>query len=205
MAPEAKIAQVTSENQHFDGRSKRNSDEPNGQKSDKCWKDGTFNLDLSLSGLLKCTFEGQWLRVGFQKCASCSSGEHIFAKIRKNTTRANNFAKNVCVAIRSRQQKAPAIKKLQNRKCDKCCRVADRALEAQIAQVTSDNPNFDGRLKRKGDEPNGQKSNKFSNKYPNLYKRYCVRPSKAASKRHKPSKSYKIGSVINVEVLRIGL
>ena len=67
---------------------------------------------------------------------------------------------NVCIAIKSRQQKAPAIKKLQNCKCDKCCRFADRALEAQNAQVTSENQNYDGRLKRKGDEPNGQKSDK---------------------------------------------
>ena len=62
----------------------------------------------------------------------------------------------MCAATKSRQQKAPAIKKLQNCKCDKCCRVADRALDAQNAQVTSENQNYDGRLKRKGDEPNGQ-------------------------------------------------
>ena len=40
MAPDAKIAQVASENQNFDGRLNRNRDEPNGQKSDKCRKDG---------------------------------------------------------------------------------------------------------------------------------------------------------------------
>ena len=64
------------------------------------------------------------------------------------------------MAIKSRQQKAPAIKKLQNCKCDRCCRFADRALEAQNAHVASENQNYDGRLKRKGDEPNGQKSDK---------------------------------------------
>ena len=75
-------------------------------------------------------------------------------------TETTSLQKNVCVAIKSRQQKAPAIKQLQNCKCDKCCRFADRALEAQNAQVTSENQNYDGRLKRKGDEPNGQKSDK---------------------------------------------
>ena len=69
--------------------------------------------------------------------------------------------KILCIAIKRRQQKAPAIKKLQNCKCDKCCRVADRALEAQNAQVTSENQNYDGPLKRKGEEPNGQKSDKY--------------------------------------------
>ena len=64
MAPEAKIAQVTSENQIFDGRLKRNWDEPNGQKSDKCRKDGTFNPDLSPSGLQRMHF---WKRQHFCK------------------------------------------------------------------------------------------------------------------------------------------
>ena len=66
----------------------------------------------------------------------------------------------MCIARKSRQHKALAIKKLQNCKCDKCCRFADRALEAKNAQVTSDSENFVGRLKRKGNEPNGQTSDK---------------------------------------------
>ena len=42
MAPEVKIAQVTNENQSFNGRLKRKRDEPNGHKSDKCRKNGSF-------------------------------------------------------------------------------------------------------------------------------------------------------------------
>ena len=73
---------------------------------------------------------------------------------------------NVRIANKSRQQKAPAIKKLQNCKCDTCCRFADRALQAKNAQTTSENRNFDGRLKRNRDEPNGQKRDN-SNRWPN--------------------------------------
>ena len=80
--------------------------------------------------------------------------------MKKLQTETTFLQKIVCAAIKSRQQKAPAIKKLQNCKCDKCCRFADRALEAPNAQSTSENQNYDGRLKRKGDEPNGQKSDK---------------------------------------------
>ena len=79
-----------------------------------------------------------------------------YEKMQNETT----FLQNMCVAIKSRRQKAQAIKKVQNSKCDKCCRFADRAFEAQNGQVTSENQNYDGRLNRKGDEPNGQKSNK---------------------------------------------
>ena len=57
-------------------------------------------------------------------------------------------------------QRALAVKKLQNCNCDQCCRFTDRALEAKIAQVTSENQNCDGRLKRNKDEPSGQKSGK---------------------------------------------
>ena len=52
-------------------------------------------------------------------------------------TETTLLQKNVCVAIKSRQQKALTIKKLQNCKCDECCRFADRTLEAQIAQRDS--------------------------------------------------------------------
>ena len=85
----------------------------------------------------------------------------IFSKKTKNCKTREHFCqKTVCIAIESKQQKTPAIKKLQNCKCDKWCRFADRALEAKIAQVTSENQNFDGRLKRNWDEPKGQKSDK---------------------------------------------
>ena len=56
IAPEAKIAQVASKNQNFDGRLKRNRDEPNGQKRDKCQKDGTINSDLNPSEMQKMRF-----------------------------------------------------------------------------------------------------------------------------------------------------
>ena len=93
-------------------------------------------------------------------CFLLERGAYFCKNTKKLQTDTTFLQKNVCAAIKSRQQKAPAIKKLQNCKCDKCCRVADRALEAQNAQVTSENQNYDGRLKRKGDEPNGQKSDK---------------------------------------------
>ena len=126
------------------------------------------------------------------------------------------------------------------------------APEAKIAQVTSDNQNFDGRLKRKGDEPNGQKGDKcpkdclmspylrpsmlqkvdvwmriaqswlskmwfllergahFCKNTKNcklrqhFCEKMCVWPSKADSKRHQPSKSYEIASVINHVILQDG-
>ena len=53
MAPEANIAQFTSENQNYDERLKRKGDEPNGQKSDKCPKDGPMNTYLRPSMLQK--------------------------------------------------------------------------------------------------------------------------------------------------------
>ena len=53
MALEAKIAQVTSENQNYDGRLKRKGDESNGQKSDKCPKDGPMSPYLRPSMLQK--------------------------------------------------------------------------------------------------------------------------------------------------------
>ena len=91
-------------------------------------------------------------------CFLLERGAYFCKNTKKLQTETTFLQKNVCVAIKSRQQKALTIKKLQNCKCDKCCRVADRALEAQNAQVTSDNQNYDGRLKRKGDEPNGQRT-----------------------------------------------
>ena len=74
----------------------------------------------------------------------------------KNTNKLQNetacLQTNMCIAIKSRQQKAPDIKKLQNCKCDKFCRFADRALEAKLAHVTSENQNLDGRLVRNRSE-----------------------------------------------------
>ena len=98
--------------------------------------------------------------LAFKKVLPARAGSPFCKNTKKLQTETTFLQKYVCAAIKSRQQKAPAIKKLQNCKCDKCCRVADRALEAQNAQVTSENQNYDGRLKRKGDEPNGQKSDK---------------------------------------------
>ena len=56
MAPEAKIAQITSENQNYDGRLKRKGDEPNEQTSDKCSKDGPMSPYLMPSMLRKVHF-----------------------------------------------------------------------------------------------------------------------------------------------------
>ena len=93
-------------------------------------------------------------------CLLLDRGAHFC----KNTKILQNLItflqKIVCIATKRREQKAPAIKKLQDCKCDKCCRFADRALEAQNTQVASENQNYDGWLKWKGDEPNGQKSDK---------------------------------------------
>ena len=55
-ALEAKIAQVMGENQNFDGRLKRKKGEPNGQRSDKCQKDGPMSPYLRHSGLQKVDF-----------------------------------------------------------------------------------------------------------------------------------------------------
>ena len=93
-------------------------------------------------------------------CFLIERGAYFCKNIKKLQTATTFLQKTVCAAIKSRQQKAPAIKKLHNSKCDTCCRVVDRAFEAQNAQVTSENQHYDGRLKRKGDEPNGQKSDK---------------------------------------------
>ena len=43
---------------------------------------------------------------------------------------------------------------------------ADRAPEAQNAQVPSGKQNFDGRLKPKKEKPNGPKSDKCQRRYP---------------------------------------
>ena len=58
------------------------------------------------------------------------------------------------------EKEAQAINNLENCQCDTWCRFADRALEAKNAQVSSANQNFDGRLKRKGEDPDWQKSDK---------------------------------------------
>ena len=46
---------------------------------------------------------------------------------------------------------------------------ADRALEAKNAQVPSGKQNFDGRLKPKKGEPNGQKSDKCQKDGPLIF------------------------------------
>ena len=79
------------------------------------------------------------------------------ANFRKNT---NVVEKHRVCSHQSIEKEAQAINNLQNCRCDTCCRFAHRALEVKNAQVTSENQNYDGRLKRKGDEPNGQKSDK---------------------------------------------
>ena len=51
--PKHRAKGTRSENQNFDGRPKRNRDEPNGQKSDKCPKDGPMSPYLRPSMLQK--------------------------------------------------------------------------------------------------------------------------------------------------------
>ena len=108
-------------------------------------------------------------------CFLLERGAHFCKNMESMQNMTSFLQKIVCIAVKSRQQNAPASKKLQNCKCDKCCRVADRALEAQNAHLTSENQNYDGRLKRKGDEPNGQKSDKCSKDGPmSLYLRHLM-------------------------------
>ena len=83
-------------------------------------------------------------------------GEQTFEK------HTNVFEKHCVYSHQRIEKNVQTAKHLRNCRHDTCCRFADRALEAKIAQVTSDNQNYEGRLKRKRDEPNGQKSDKYS-------------------------------------------
>ena len=125
-ALEAQNAQVMSDNQNYDGRLKRKGGEANGQKSDKCPKDVPMSSSLRPSIFKKWMFEGELLRVGFQKCVSRSSGEHILVKIRQNATRDNSFANKSVYSYQEQPAKGTSHQKLQNCKCAKCCRFVGR-------------------------------------------------------------------------------
>ena len=79
-------------------------------------------------------------------------GENGLKQRQKSLQTDPNGGKNVCIAIKSRQQKAPAIKKLQNCKCDKWCRFAGRLPVQKPRVLPMIFQNSDGRLKRKSGE-----------------------------------------------------
>ena len=76
--------------------------------------------------------------------------EAYFCKnTKKLQTETTFLQKNVCVAIKSTQQEALTIKKLQNCKCDKSYHFAGRLLMQKLYVLPAYFQNSDGRLKRK--------------------------------------------------------
>ena len=102
--------------------------------------------------IAKCILCLHFFHIFTKICFPLERGAHFCKKYEKIANWDNIFAKNVCIAIKSRQQKAPAIKKLQNCKCDKWCCFAGW-LHVQIPHVLPTIfQNSDGRLKRKRGE-----------------------------------------------------
>ena len=83
--------------QNLDGRLKRKSGEKKSLRAISTEKMAQWVLIWSLQCSKKWIFEDRLLKVGFQKCASRCSGEHIFVKIRKNCETRQHFLKEMCV------------------------------------------------------------------------------------------------------------
>ena len=88
--------------ENSDGRLKRKAAKKKGLGAISAQKMAQWVIIWSLQCSKKWDFEGRMLRVGFQKCASRSSGEHNFVKIQKNAKRDSIFA-NKCVYSHQKQ------------------------------------------------------------------------------------------------------